>query len=72
MLQFDPRFDRVVVQISPDGTGCILTLTHELLPPDYHAVTEDGWGNMFRHPGCRPGFALFLKVQSPSHRFLAS
>jgi uncharacterized protein YndB with AHSA1/START domain len=47
MPQFDPRFDRIVVEIAPDGAGCILSLTHELLPPDYHRATEDGWGQMF-------------------------
>jgi uncharacterized protein YndB with AHSA1/START domain/DNA-binding transcriptional ArsR family regulator len=47
MPQFDPRSDRIVVEIEPDGAGCILTLTHELLPPEYHAATEDGWSKMF-------------------------
>ncbi|MFI5457492.1 MAG: SRPBCC domain-containing protein [Isosphaerales bacterium] len=45
--QFGPHFDRIVVEIVTDGTGCVLTLTHELLPPDYHSATESGWGKMF-------------------------
>jgi uncharacterized protein YndB with AHSA1/START domain len=47
MPQFSEHADRVVVEIAPDGSGCVLTLSHELLPPDYHAATEDGWGKMF-------------------------
>jgi uncharacterized protein YndB with AHSA1/START domain len=47
MPQFSEEFDRIVVEIAPDESGSILTLTHELLPPDYHSATEDGWGKMF-------------------------
>ena len=39
--------DRVVVEIVPDADGCLLTLTHELLPPEYHSATASGWGKMF-------------------------
>jgi uncharacterized protein YndB with AHSA1/START domain len=46
--QLGPDFDRIVVEIVPDGEGCILTLTHELLPPEYHEATENGWGKMFK------------------------
>jgi uncharacterized protein YndB with AHSA1/START domain len=45
--QFGPHTDRLVVEIVPDGTGCILTLTHELLPIEFHDATEHGWGKMF-------------------------
>ncbi len=44
---FGPHVDRIVVEIVPDGAGCILTLTHELLPPEFHDATETGWGKMF-------------------------
>jgi uncharacterized protein YndB with AHSA1/START domain len=47
MPQFSELFDRVVVEIAPDESGSILTLTHELLPPDYHKATEEGWSEMF-------------------------
>ncbi len=45
--QFGPHVDRIVVEIAPDGAGCLLTLTHELLPPAYHDATKNGWGKMF-------------------------
>jgi uncharacterized protein YndB with AHSA1/START domain len=45
--QFGPGVDRIVVEIAPDGQGCILSLTHELLPPEFHSATESGWGKMF-------------------------
>jgi uncharacterized protein YndB with AHSA1/START domain len=44
---FGPDVDRLVVEIVPDGDGCTLTLTHELLPPDFHSATASGWGKMF-------------------------
>lgn len=44
---FGPHFDRLVVEIVPDGDGCVLTLTHELLPPEFHAPSASGWGKMF-------------------------
>jgi len=44
---FGPHVDRLVVEIVPDGDGCMLTLTHELLPPEFHDPTESGWGKMF-------------------------
>ena len=39
---------RVVVEIAPDGTGCTLTLTHELAPEwaDYKDRTQQGWTTM--------------------------
>lgn len=39
---------RVIIDIVPSGTGCELTLTHELHPDwaDYAARTEAGWTKM--------------------------
>jgi uncharacterized protein YndB with AHSA1/START domain len=45
---FGPHVDRIAVEIASDGSGCILSLTHEQLPPVYHSATESGWGKMFR------------------------
>ena len=45
--QFSPDFDRIVVEIVPEGSGSLLTLTHEKLPPEFHAATESGWLKMF-------------------------
>lgn len=38
----------IVVEIAPDGTGCELTLTHELHPDwaEYAERTEAGWTKM--------------------------
>jgi uncharacterized protein YndB with AHSA1/START domain len=47
MPQFGPHVDRIVVEIAPDGDGSLLTLTHELLPPEHHGPIRDGWGEMF-------------------------
>lgn len=44
---FGPHVDRIIVDIVPDGAGCVLTLTHELLPPEFHDGTASGWGKMF-------------------------
>lgn len=40
-----PELDRVTVEIVQQGTGCELTLTHELKPEwkDYAGRTESGW-----------------------------
>lgn len=45
--QFGPGVSRIVVEIAPEGTGCVLTLSHEQLPPEYHAGTVTGWRQMF-------------------------
>lgn len=39
---------RVVIEIVPHGTGCTLTLTHELAPEwaDYKDRTQQGWTTM--------------------------
>lgn len=59
MPMFSPAFDRVTVEIAPDGDGAILTLTHESPPmdvfepaegpwgPDYKDGLKGGWGKMF-------------------------
>jgi uncharacterized protein YndB with AHSA1/START domain len=47
MPQFAPDIDRIIVEIAPDGDGCVLTLTQEGLPPGYKEATESGWGKMF-------------------------
>ena len=47
MPQFSPAFNRVTVEIEPDGTGSILTLTHEGVPGTDKAGLEMGWGEMF-------------------------
>jgi uncharacterized protein YndB with AHSA1/START domain len=44
--KLSPDSGRVMVEIVPDGTGCVLTLTHEL-PAEWHRATEEGWNKMF-------------------------
>jgi uncharacterized protein YndB with AHSA1/START domain len=40
--------DRVTIEIAPDGTGCALTLTHEMNVrwAEYKGRAEQGWGRM--------------------------
>jgi uncharacterized protein YndB with AHSA1/START domain len=56
MPQFSPNSDRLTVEIEPEGTGCVLTLTQEgvdiatelgYLPPGVTGGTEHGWLAMF-------------------------
>ena len=47
MPQFAADYDTVVIDIQPDGDGCILTLTHEGLRPGYEKSTVSGWNKMF-------------------------
>jgi uncharacterized protein YndB with AHSA1/START domain len=47
MPQFSLEYDRVIVDIAPDGDGCILTLTEEGLPPSYEGPSKNGWSSMF-------------------------
>jgi hypothetical protein len=37
----------VVVEITRDGDGCILTLTQEGVPAADQKPLEEGWGKMF-------------------------
>jgi uncharacterized protein YndB with AHSA1/START domain len=46
MPQFSAEFARVIVEIEPAGTGCVLTLTHERLPWAAISETEKGWTAM--------------------------
>jgi uncharacterized protein YndB with AHSA1/START domain len=47
MPQFAPDVDRLIVELEPDGTGCVMTFTQVGLPPDYKEASESGWGSMF-------------------------
>jgi uncharacterized protein YndB with AHSA1/START domain len=47
MPQFSDGFNRVTVEIAPDGEGALLTLTQEALPPEAISALEEGWGAMF-------------------------
>lgn len=41
--QYDPRRTRVAVEIEMQGTGCVLSLTHEGVPDEYAERTRSGW-----------------------------
>jgi uncharacterized protein YndB with AHSA1/START domain len=43
------RVDRVTVEIVPSGGGCVLTLTHERVAPEYVERTQAGWAGMLDH-----------------------
>ncbi len=45
--QFSLDFDQIVVEIAPNGSGSLLTLTHEKRPTEFHAANESGWLKMF-------------------------
>ncbi len=47
MPQFSPEFNRVIVELAPDGDGCLMTLTHEGVPDADHPATREGWEEMF-------------------------
>lgn len=56
MPQFTPNYDRLTIEISPEGAGCRLTLTQEGIdiaaelahvPPDAEGGTAQGWQQMF-------------------------
>jgi uncharacterized protein YndB with AHSA1/START domain len=47
MPQFSPEFDCVIVELAPDGDGCIMTMTQEGIAPEHKAPTEHGWNLMF-------------------------
>lgn len=44
-LEPDADGDRITLELVPDGTGCLLTLTHEMAPEyaQYADRTQDGW-----------------------------
>ena len=44
--QFDPRMTTVIVEITPDGDGCRLTLTNDGVPPDYQKNNREGWSRI--------------------------
>jgi uncharacterized protein YndB with AHSA1/START domain len=48
MPQFSPEFGRVIVEIVPEGEGCILTLTQESVPETDEAGIVEGWNLMFK------------------------
>ena len=43
MPAFSAEMTRVTLEITPAGTGCELTLTHEGVLPDYRERTTGGW-----------------------------
>ena len=47
MPQFSPDFNRVTVEIAPDGEGCLMSVTQEGVPSDDHPDTREGWEEMF-------------------------
>jgi len=46
MPQFSAESARVTVEMTPDGEGTVMTLTHERLPWAAVSETEKGWGAM--------------------------
>jgi uncharacterized protein YndB with AHSA1/START domain len=47
MPQFAADFDTIIVEITPDGDGSVMTLTQDGLRPGYEKSTLNGWGKMF-------------------------
>jgi len=41
--RFNPLKTRVAVEIESQGTGCVLSLTHEGVPEEYADRTRTGW-----------------------------
>lgn len=41
--QFDPAMTRVTVEIAPEGDGCVLTLSHADVPPEWVDADREGW-----------------------------
>jgi uncharacterized protein YndB with AHSA1/START domain len=48
MPQFSPEFDRVTVDIVPEGSGCVMTLTQEDMRTGYQKSTKRGWSKMIK------------------------
>ena len=46
MPQFSPEYARVTIEMTPEGAGTLMTLTHERLPWAAVSETEKGWGTM--------------------------
>jgi uncharacterized protein YndB with AHSA1/START domain len=46
MPQFSPEFSRVIVELAPEGEGCILTLSQEPVPSAAVEATTEGWRQM--------------------------
>jgi uncharacterized protein YndB with AHSA1/START domain len=46
MPQFSPEYARVTLEMTPEGAGTLMTLTHERLPGDAVSEMEKGWGAM--------------------------
>lgn len=46
--KYSSDMDRVTIEITPDGHGCTLTLTHEMKPEyaEYRERTQEGWGKI--------------------------
>lgn len=40
-------YDRIIVEFTPDGDGCLMTFTQEGLAESDRAPLEHGWGLMF-------------------------
>lgn len=40
---YSSELSRVIIEITPDGSGCELTLTSERVPHEYASRTESGW-----------------------------
>ena len=41
--KYDPTVTRITIEIGAQGEGCMLTLTHEMVPPEWAERTQDGW-----------------------------
>lgn len=46
--KYSPDFDKVTVDVVPEGKGCVLTLTHEMGPDGekWRDRTEQGWNTL--------------------------
>jgi uncharacterized protein YndB with AHSA1/START domain len=48
MPMFSPEFDRIIVEVEPDGDGALMTMIQEGIMPEAKDPTEEGWGWMFK------------------------